>query len=42
MEKRELDVEGLTLNLVSGSRYLEAYLGPRYQLEAKVKPQVEA
>ena len=26
--KREFDVEGLTLNFVSGSRYLGAYLGP--------------
>ena len=26
--KREFSVEGLTLNFVSGSRYLGAYLGP--------------
>ena len=32
----------LDLNFVSGSRYLGAYLGPRDQLEAWVKPQVEA
>ena len=35
-------VEGLTLNFVSGSRYLGAYLGPQAELEAWVKPQVEA
>ena len=40
--KREFSVEGLILNFFSGSRYLGAYLGPRYQLEAWVKPQVEA
>ena len=34
--------EGLTLNFVSGSRYLGAYLGPLVELEAWVKPQVEA
>ena len=33
--KREFAVEGLTLNFVSGSRYLGAYLGPQ-------KAQVEA
>ena len=38
----EFGVEGLTLNFVSGIRYLGAYLGPRDQLEAWVKPQVEA
>ena len=38
----EFAVEGLTLNFVSGSRYLEAYLGPQAELEAWVKPQVEA
>ena len=32
--KRELAAEGLTLNLVSGSRYLGAYLGPQAELEA--------
>ena len=41
-EKREFAVEGLTLNFVSGSRYLGAYLGPRDQLEGWVQPQVEA
>ena len=41
-EKREFSKEGLVLNFVSGSRYLGAYLGPRDQLEAWVKPQVEA
>ena len=40
--KREFAVERLTLNLVSGSWYLGAYLGPRDQLEAWVKPQLEA
>ena len=40
--KREFAVEGLTLNLVSGSRYLGAHLGPQAELEAWVKPQVEA
>ena len=30
------------MNFISGSRYLGAYLGPRDQLEAWVKPQVEA
>ena len=34
--------EGLTLNFVSGSRYLGAYLGPQAELEAWVKPQMEA
>ena len=34
--------EGLALNFVSGSRYLGAYLGPLEELEAWVKPQVEA
>ena len=42
VEKREFAMEGLTPNLVSGSWYLGAYLGPRDQLEAWVKPQVEA
>ena len=41
-EKQEFAVEGLTLNFVSGSRYLGAYLGPQAELEAWVKPQVEA
>ena len=40
--KREFAVEGLTLNFVSGSRYLGAYIGPQKELEAWVKPQVEA
>ena len=40
--KREFAVEGLTLNLASGSRYLRVYLGPQAELEAWVKPQVEA
>ena len=34
--------EGLTLNFVSASRYLGEYLGPQEELEAWVKPQVEA
>ena len=41
-EKRKFAVEGLDLNFVTVSRYLGAYLGPRDQLEAWVKPQVEA
>ena len=40
--KREFAREGLCLNFVSGSRYLGAYLGPQEELEAWVKPQVEA
>ena len=40
--KRGFAVERITLNFVSGSRYLGAYLGPQDQLEAWVKPQVEA
>ena len=40
--KKEFVKEGLVLNFVSGSWYLGAYLGPREQLEALVKPQVEA
>ena len=32
--KREFAAEGLTLNFVSGSRYLGAYLGPQAELEA--------
>ena len=40
--KKEFSVKGLTLNLVSGSRYLGAYLGLQEELEAWVKPQVEA
>ena len=30
--KREFAAEGLTLNFVSGSRYLGAYLGPHKEL----------
>ena len=41
-EKREFAAGDLILNFVSGTRYLGAYLGPRDQLEAWVKPQVEA
>ena len=40
--KREFAIEGLTLNFVSGSWYLGAYLGPWDQLEEWVKHQVEA
>ena len=40
--KREFAKEGLVLNFVSGSWYLGAYLGPRDQLEAWVKPKKEA
>ena len=40
--KKEFLAEGLTLNFVSGSRYLGAYLGLQAELEAWVKPQVEA
>ena len=40
--KREFAAEGLILNFVSGSQYLAAYLGPMKELEAWVKPQVEA
>ena len=35
-------MEGLTLNFVSDSRYLGAYLGLKKELEVWVKPQVEA
>ena len=35
-------MEVLTLNFVSGSLYLGAYLGPQEELETWVKPQVEA
>ena len=41
-DKREFAAEGLTLNFVIGSRSLGAYLGPQVELEAWVKPQVEA
>ena len=40
--KREFAAEGLILNFGSGSRYLGSYLGPRDQLEAWEKPQVES
>ena len=40
--KQEFANEGLVLNCVRGSRYLRAYLGPQAELEAWVKPQVEA
>ena len=40
--KSDFAAEGLTLNFVSGSSYLGAYLGPQAELEAWVKPQVEA
>ena len=40
--KREFASEGLTLNFVSDSRYLGAYLGPQAELEAWLKPKVEA
>ena len=40
--KRGFILEGLALNFVSGIRYLGAYLGPQEELEAWVKPQVEA
>ena len=36
--KRDFAVELLTLNFVSGSRYLGAYLGPQAELEAWVNP----
>ena len=41
-DKRAFAAEGLVLNFVSGHRYLGAYLGPQADLEAWVKPQVEA
>ena len=40
--RSELVAEVFVLNFVSGSRYLGAYLGPQEELEAWVKPQVEA
>ena len=40
--RREFVKEGLVLRLVSGSRYLGAYLGPQNQLEVWIKSQVEA
>ena len=40
--KREFAKEGLDLNFISGIKYLGAYLGLWDQLEAWLKPQVEA
>ena len=40
--KRSFVAEGLVLNFVSGHGYLGAYLGPQAELEAWVKPHVEA
>ena len=40
--RKEFSVEGIVLNFVSGSRYLGAYIGLQQELEARVKPQVEA
>ena len=40
--KKQFAKEGLVLNLVSGSPYLGAYLGPWDQLEVWVKLQEEA
>ena len=40
--KREFAKEGLVLNFISCSRYLGAYLVPQAELEAWVKPQVDA
>ena len=40
--EREFAVEVLTLNFVTGSRYLGAYLDLLKELEACVKHQVEA
>ena len=40
--KRDFGAEGLTLSFVSGSRYLGAHLGLQVELEAWIKPQVEA
>ena len=40
--KRAFTAEGIVLNFVSGHIYLGAYLGPQAELEAWVKPQVEA
>ena len=40
--KRAFAAEGLVLNFVSGSRYLGAHLGLQAELEAWVKPQLEA
>ena len=40
--KREFEREGLNIYYVGGGRYLGAYLGPREELEAWVRPKVEA
>ena len=40
--RREFARADLHLNYVGGSRYLGAYLGPREELEARVRPKVEA
>ena len=40
--RREFTSERLALNFVSGSWYLGAYLGLQAELEAWVKPQLEA
>ena len=40
--KKEFAKEGLVLNFIIGSWYLGAYLGLQAELEAWVKPQVEA
>ena len=40
--RREFEVEGLDLNFFSGSRYLGEFFGPKEELAAWVKPQVEA
>ena len=40
--KRKFAAEGVVLDFISGIRYLGAYLGRQEELEAWVKPQVEA
>ena len=40
--RREFEREGLNLNYVGGSQYLGAYLGNGEELEAWVRPKVEA
>ena len=42
MARRQFAAEDLILNSVSGSQYLGAYLVPQEELEAWLKPQVEA
>ena len=42
MARREFAAEGVVLNFVSGSRYLGAYIGPQEELEAWLKPHLEA